>query len=87
MAVLGRRMSTHILISSGFFGFGVTTSGETHGVGPVQGSMMPCFVRLSSSWLTFSRMWNGYAFQAVRPVLLGDLCVVLVQSFSSIQFH
>ncbi len=54
MAVLDRRMSTHILISSGFFSFGATTSGEPHGVGPVQGSMMPCFVRLSSPWLTFS---------------------------------
>ena len=33
MAVLGKRMSTHILISSGDLGFGATTIGETHGVG------------------------------------------------------
>ncbi len=46
-------MSTHMRTSP--FRFGVSTSGDTHGVGPSTFSMMP----LVNASLTFCRMWNG----------------------------
>ena len=50
-------ISTHILISPFFFG--AMTNGLTQSVGPSTFSIMSNFSSLSSSFSTFSRMWNG----------------------------
>ena len=57
IALLAIRISTQSRTSPFFLG--MTTNGETQGVGPSTFSMIPCRSRFSNSLETFFLMWNG----------------------------
>ena len=56
IARFATRMSTEMRTSPSFLG--VTTSGDTHGVGPLTFSIIPCCSRLLSFFSTFFLMWK-----------------------------
>ena len=56
-------MSTQILRLSGSLGFGKTTRGDTHGVGPIASSMIPISSRRCISLANLSLEERGPSVQ------------------------
>ena len=74
IAWLAALISIPILTASGFCGFGPTTNGDTHWVGPSIFSTISCCSRYSSSALTWLQTWNGiYMYGCVFGVTVESM--------------